>query len=728
MSKILSDSITRKFIATNKIDGYEIWTDTGWRSISSISKTVPYEVWHIKLENGFELKCADTHILFDENYNEIYCKDCIVNVTRILTENGPQTVVSIENLQFEENMYDLEVDSEDHRFYSNKILSHNSITTVSYFLWIIIFNEYQSLAILANKEDRAKDMIARMQLAYEHLPKWMQQGVVEWNKKSFELENGCKVTAAATSSTSARGGSHSCFTANNKVTISNKKTGVIEEVSFDDLKQKLGTVLENSDRYEILTDEGFVDFYGLQILHANKFLQLKTKSFILECTPDHKLFFGYALNDKKAAIEYSVDDLIVTQNGFEKIISITSIERDVEEVYDVLNVDNSKHSFYVNNFLVTNCIFLDEFSFVAPNLQSDFFSSVIPTISSGKTTKIFICSTPSGMDLFYKLWTEAVEGTNGFFPLRVHWTEDPSKNEEWKRDQLAILGEEGFRREYEIEFIGSTNTLISAKKLRELAYKKPLYERDNLKVYERPVENHAYIITVDTSHGVELDFSVFSVFDVSEMPYKQVAVYRSNTIPPLLYPTIIARIATEYNEAYVLIETNDVGVQVADILFREIEYENVVMTKASGRNGITVSGGFSAQTVLGIRQTKTTKNRGNWNAKSLIEENKLLIVDFDTIAELMNYVVNNKQSYSAAEGHHDDCVMTLVLFAWLADSEYFKDLTNLDMRVKLYEAKMRSIDEDVLPFGIIDSDFIENSLFGKIIPDFSDDGDVYTEV
>jgi len=431
-----------------------------------------------------------------------------------------------------------------------------STTIISFLLHYILFNESVNVAILANKGAVARELLSRLQLAYEHLPKWLQQGAVIWNKGNIEVENGSKVIAAATSSSAVRGSSF-------------------------------------------------------------------------------------------------------------------------------------------------NIIFLDEFAHVPQNIAESFFTSVYPTISSGESTKVFIVSTPLGLNMFYKMWIEAEEGRSDYVPIEVHWSEMPGRDERWKTETIRNTSEVQFTQEFECEFVGSTYTLIAPSKLRSMVFKTPLHINNNLSVYAEPVKNRTYALIADTSQGKGVDYSAFSVFDVSEMPYTQVAVFRDNTISPLLYPNVIYNVGNKYNMAHVLIEVNDIGSQVADTLHYDLEYENIMIVTMRGRAGQQIGGGFAKNIQLGLRTSKQIKRIGCAALKDLIEQDQLIIPDFESIKELTTFALQNN-TYQAEEGAHDDIAMTLVIFAWLVQQRYFKELTNMDIRKKMWEEQMETLEQDMLPFGIID--------------------------
>ena len=432
-----------------------------------------------------------------------------------------------------------------------------STTCVAFLLHYIVFNDSVNVGILANKAATARELLGRLATAYENLPKWMQQGIISWNKGSIELENGSKILAASTSASAVRG------------------------MSF-------------------------------------------------------------------------------------------------------------------------NIIFLDEFAFVPNHIAEQFFSSVYPTITSGKTTKVIMVSTPHGMNHFYRYWHDAQRGKNEYTATEVHWSEVPGRDAAWKAQTIANTSEQQFKVEFECEFLGSVDTLISVSKLRNLVFEDPIKNNGKgLVVYEEPEEEKNYIITVDTARGIDHDYSAFVVFDITNFPYKTVARYKNNEIKPMLFPSIILEMAKAYNDAYVLVEVNDIGEQVASILQYDLEYENMLMCSMRGRAGQIVGSGFSGKkTQMGVRMTAAVKKTGCSNLKALIEEDKLYTNDYDIIAELTTFV-QKKQSWEAEDGCHDDLAMCLVIFAWLVAQDYFREMTDNDVRKRIYEEQKNQIEQDMAPFGFI---------------------------
>ena len=494
-------------------------------------------------ENILEFqKCAEDPIYFMETYMKIVSLD--------------EGLVPFKMYDFQKHIVKT---IHDNRFTICKLprQSGKSTTTVSYLLHYAIFNPNSNIAILANKSSTARDILGRVQLAYENLPKWLQQGVINWNKGNIELENKSQIVAAATSSSAIRGGSY-------------------------------------------------------------------------------------------------------------------------------------------------NIIFLDEFAFVPPNIAEMFFSSVYPTISSGTKTKMIIVSTPYGMNQFYKLWSDAENKRNDYVPIDVHWSEVPGRDEEWKERTIRNTSAEQFQQEFECEFLGSVNTLISPAKIKNISFKTPKTSNAGLDVYEDPIKDRTYVCTVDVARGVLKDYSAFIVLDVTQMPFKVVAKYRNNDIKPLLFPHTIEKVAKAYNHAHVLVETNDLGQQIAEALQFELEYDNLLMTTNRGRAGQILGAGFSGRgSGFGVKMTKQIKKIGCANIKTLIESDKIGIHDFDIVQEMSTFV-RRGQSWQAEEGNTDDLMMCLVIFGWLSNQPFFKEMTDTNARQMLYDEQQALIEQDMAPFGFVD--------------------------
>ncbi len=439
-----------------------------------------------------------------------------------------------------------------------------STTVISYLLHYLLFNDSVNIGILANKAATARELLGRLQTAYENVPKWMQQGVLSWNRGSLELENGSKILAASTSASAVRG------------------------MSF-------------------------------------------------------------------------------------------------------------------------NILFLDEFAFVPNHIADAFFSSVYPTITSGKSTKVIIVSTPHGMNHFYRMWHDAERGKNEYCHTDVHWSEVPGRDEKWRQQTIANTSEQQFKVEFECEFLGSVDTLIAPSKLRTLVYESPKTSSAGLDVYEEPQEKHDYICTVDVARGVVKDYSAFVIIDITTFPHRVVAKYRNNEIKPMLFPNVIYDVARKYNKAFILCEVNDVGDQVAAILNYDLEYENLLMASMRGRAGQVIGQGFSGKkTQLGVKMSKTVKKVGSLNLKTIIESDKLIFNDYEILSELTTFIQKNN-SFEAEDGCNDDLAMCLVIYAWLVQCDYFKELTDQDVRKRLYEEQKNQIEQDMAPFGFMNDGMDDES-------------------
>ena len=497
------------------------------------------------------IKCAKDPVYFTKNYVQIVSLD--------------EGLVPFKMWDFQEELIK--------KFHNNRFniaklprQTGKSTTVVSYLLHYILFNDNVNIGILANKASTARDLLARLATAYENLPKWIQQGVVVWNKGNIELENGSKILAASTSASAVRG------------------------MSF-------------------------------------------------------------------------------------------------------------------------NIIFLDEFAFVPNHIAESFFASVYPTITSGKSTKVIIISTPQGMNHFYKMWTDAVNERNGYTYHEVHWSQVPGRDAKWKEETIKNTSERQFTQEFECEFLGSVDTLISAAKLRALTFEEPISSNKGLDVYEKPKDKSEYLLTVDVSRGIGGDYSAFIVFDITTVPYRVVAKYRNNEVKPMLFPNVINDVARAYNNAWVLAEVNDIGDQVASILNYDLEYPNVLMCAMRGRAGQIVGHGFSGtKTQLGVKMSVTVKKVGCANLKSIVEDDKLVFNDYDLINELTTFI-QKKQSFEADEGFHDDLVMCMVIFAWLVQQDYFKEMTDNDVRKRIYDEQKNQIEQDMAPFGFLDDGISEMTSF-----------------
>lgn len=440
-------------------------------------------------------------------------------------------------------------------------------TSVSGFIiWSIIFQPSYAIGLMANKMENAQELLGRVRLAYENLPKWIQQGIVTWNLRSITLENNSSVFASATTA----GG-------------------------------------------------------------------LRSKSL--------------------------------------------------------------------------NCVVLDEFAHVPYNIQTKFFTSTYPVITSGTKTKVIIISTPNGMELFFNLWKGAKAKKNDYKPIDIHWSETPGRDKKWKEETIKNTSKEQFRQEYETEFIGSSDTLIDASVLARLTHIDPLRISDDIAVYKEPVDDHVYMIVADTARGVGGDYSAFLIIDVTSPPYEIVGQFRQNTIKPETYPNYIAHAALVYNDAYILAEDNDIGAQIISILVYDMECENIMQTGSAGRAGVVLNGGNNMK--HGIKTTAPVKRIGCFNMKSLIENDQIILNSEQLVEEIISFIkAKAGKSFEAQEGRHDDLAMCLVLFSWASTQTAFLDITEpVDSAWrKIQEQQRAKHEEEQLLFGIIDSGEIEEEV------------------
>ena len=513
----------------------------GYRGNQLLKKAGQKFPWTRELVNEYK-KCASDVVYFTENY------------MNIISEDGK---VAFKLYPFQKKMLKM--------FSANKFnivttarQAGKSTVTSAFILWYILFNSQKTVAMLANKGDTAREILAKVQYGYSNLPKWLQQGVVDFNKGSFLLDNDSRVLAAATSSDNIRG--------------------------------------------------------------------------------------------------YSID---------------------------LLFIDEAAH---IDNW-------------------DEFYTSVFSTISARKESKVILVSTPNGLNHFHSIWVNAEQERNGFGHLKVTWEDVPGRGVKWQKETLRGMNNDTdkFNQEHMCQFLGSSGTLISGEKLKQLVHLLPVIEKEGLSQYKLPEAEQLYAIICDVSEGKGQDYSAFHVINITKMPYEQVATFRNNHITPIDYASIIFKTAKTYKNAYVMIEINNIGGQVSHSLHYDFSYENILFTSNNGRSGKQVSSGFgnsSAGVDKGIRTTKTVKAVGCSILKLLIEDNKLIIHNHDTINELSTFSKKG-DTYRAENGKHDDLVMGLVLFAWLSDQEYFKEITNINTLAQLRERTEEDIDSDMMLFGFV---------------------------
>lgn len=409
-------------------------------------------------------------------------------------------------------------------------------------------------------------------------------------------------------------------------------------------------------------------------------------------------------NNKRAAI--LANKQIIAQEIFSRVKFIIEnlplwLQKGIEKWNETsLKMDNGSTCFCAATSpsavrgMSINFLMLDEFGFLSSKLADAFISSVFPTISASKESKMVIVSTPNGLNHFYKIWNDAETGVNDFVPVKANWRENPNRDDAWAAKELASLGPVRYAQEVEVNFAGSSKTLVSGTKLSELSLSNPVSTVDKMNFYFTPEKDHSYAITVDTSRGQHLDYSAMVVFDISELPYKIVATFKDNQISPETYPYLIYTIAKKYNSAHVLIEINDLGEMVASNLFYEFEYENVYFTY---RDELNEGRGYP-----GVRTTKKVKSIGCSTLKSLIEQDQLLINAHEIIQELGVFVQKGASYAAEDENINDDLTTCLWLFAWLTKQALFSELTNVNIRSILAKKNEAHIEENMMPFGLMD--------------------------
>tara|TARA_Y100000813_G_scaffold197381_1_gene182595 strand:- start:174 stop:1793 length:1620 start_codon:yes stop_codon:yes gene_type:complete len=340
--------------------------------------------------------------------------------------------------------------------------------------------------------------------------------------------------------------------------------------------------------------------------------------------------------------------------------------------------------------LSINLLYLDEFAFV--ERAAEFYTSTYPVISSGTDTKIIVTSTANGIgNTFHKIWEGSIQGVNEYSNFRVDWNDVPGRDEKWKQETINNTSQVQFDQEFGNTFFGTGNTLINAQTLLDLRASQPvkIMENGDMFVYKETVNKHDYILVADVAKGRGQDYSTFSLIDISTRPFEQVAVYRNNTISPLLFPNIIYKYANVYNKAYCIIESNDQGSVVCNGLYYDLEYENVHVESAIKANAV------------GIEINRKSKRLGCSALKDLMENNKIKVVDEQTILEISTFEAKG-QTFEASTGNHDDLVMNLVLFGYFVSSAYFANLTDINIKDMIFKQKLKAIEEDIVPFGFID--------------------------
>jgi hypothetical protein len=428
-----------------------------------------------------------------------------------------------------------------------------STCVAAFALHQILFIDNYNILIAANKGKTAQEIMKKVQTSFEHLPKWLQQGIVPggFNKSTIELENGSRCMATSTSADSAR---------------------------------------------------------------------------------------GYAFN----------------------------------------------------------VVILDEFAFLPRTVADEFFTSIYPTISSGETTKMIVISTPKGLNHFYKMYTEAVDKKTDYLPIEIEWDDVPGRDEKFKEEQIRNFGSERWQQEFECAFLGSSNTLISARKLRELTFNDPIKKvMDDINIFEMPKKDRLYFITFDGSEGKNLDYHAFIVYDITERPFNIVATWRNRSMDPLLVPDVLYHAGMMYNYAFILIESKSSGSQIAGELYYKKEYLNLLgAANNHGRNGQQLTN--YSRDAVGLNTSERSRDTGCTNLRMIIENDQIFLNDHVIIEELSNFALQTNRKYKAEEGFNDDLVMCLVVFAWATTQTFFQNLSEVNVRDILAE-RQKEISEYLLP-------------------------------
>lgn len=658
----------------------------------------------ISFNNNFQLKPEGVPCEWSEEMVKEY-ENCIEDYMYFIRKY--MKIVSLDKgiIPFEPYDYQVKMiqNFHDNRFTINLCPRQCGKTTIAtaFILDYVLFNENKTIVILANKQATAVEILDRVKLAYENLPKWMQQGCRTWNKTEIVLENGSKIGAYSSSSSAIRGMSVNCVSGDTYITILDNENGKIEQITINELRNRLKDEMFDdyvlNHRYEVLTENGFKDFDGLKISTSHKIVNLIfNDGNEITCTQNHLI----KLKDEtfKKAIDISFDDVLSNGTKLECRIFLNK----EEEVFDLVNVEDG-NEYFTNGLISHNCVFIDECAFIPNNIWDEFYMSVYPVIESGKETKIMMVSTPKGLNHFYKMWKDAERGKNLYKPFKITWRDVPGRDEAWRERTIQNTNERQFLQEHEVNFLGSSNTLFDMNKIENIDPIDPIIDDiDNYtKIYKEPEEGHVYLSVVDVSEGKDQDSSVIMVFDITKEPYEQVAVFTSNKISLMLFPFYINRLGTKYNDSYLLVENNSIGTSVTNDLFNDFSYENILYTHKDVNNKIVIDQGENDGSEMGIRMTASVKKIGCNNIKEIFESDKLIINDLDTVNQMSTFIRKNT-SYAADESAsaHDDLVMCLVHFGYAMKQMFFKEMLRNDITKSIANMKIQN---DKMFHGFIDN-------------------------
>lgn len=690
------NTIERVRIQSDDPSNYKTFKDKGnpksrYMALPNLKRANIKTEWTLEMVEEYK-RCRDDILYFAENY-------CVITHIDYGT-------IKIRLREYQKDMIEL---MNDNRMFIGRLSRQLGKTagTAIFLAHYITFNNDKAVGILAHKGSMSREVLDRAKQVIEFLPDFMQPGIVEWNKGSIELDNGCSVGAYASSPDAVRGNSFAliyvdeCVGPNTKVTIRNKETRETSKIKISKLNELLFNdnlyidplewdCYDNetktffpTSKYEVLTENGFKSFSGIKKVHGKIYTLSLSSGDTLQCSYKHKVKL---ISGEWIEAHNSVG--MILSNGF-KVESFEYLKEG--DLYDLIDVEDG-HQYTTNTIESHNCAFIPAFE--------DAWKAIQPVISSGRHSKIIITSTPDGMNHFYDLWNGAISGNSGFKPYEAVWhsVKERLYNEndefddgyEWTKNTIGDSSLEAFMQEHNGDFQGGSNTLIRGMKLANLTWKDALETEDNYYEYIPYTEGHKYVATLDSAEGRGQDYHVLNIIDVTEFPYQQAAVYRSNTVSHLILPDILLRYLYKYNEPPIYIELNSTGEIISKTLFMDLEYENVIC---------------DSYTHLGMKQTKTSKAIGCSTLKDLIEKDKLILNHKDSILELRTFEAKGR-SWEAAEGKKDDCVMSLVIFAWLTTQTVFSDYTgNEDIRLatQIFDDHLDSMYEEMAPV-IVHSD------------------------
>lgn len=629
--------------------------------ILGAARTVDYYVWRLILEDGTVLFCADDHLVYKASGEQTLAKDVEVG-DRLKTETGSAVVSDSSQMPFYMKMYDMFMTG-DHRYHANGIESHNSTVTGAVALWMVVFRTSYTVAILANKLAVAREILSRVQDMFIELPIWMQPGVTDWSKTSFKLENKSVCFASATSPSAIRGFSINCARGDT-TSVTVRIDGDTIDTTLEDLElieEELGV----TSKREILTDSGFEPYSHVEFMKLDETIVVDTSLGRIECTGDHD-FFDDSLNKVKAS---DLSKGTILAGG----IIVESINKgSVHKVYDVINAGKNNR-FLANGILISNCLIIDEAAFIPQS--EDFFTAIMPTISSSKKSKLILISTPNGFNKFSDFYHAAKAGINGFGHFKFTWKDHPDRDKNWEEVERAKIGSRKFGQEYECLFIGSGGTLLEPEALSSLESRLPLILSGDEKfaIWEKPKKGHLYVGIVDTGEGLGQDSSVVSVFDCTNGLNVLVARYKDNEISPEELPKIASEIGKLYDDALLVVESNSIGRAVAYALWNDIGYANLLNSKIMDGESALIGNKMK----IGLRTTSLTKQVGCRRLKYLMElpgddPGRLVCYDSLAINEMNTFIANGSGSYAAEPGKHDDIAMTMVIYAYLTTTPYFE--------------------------------------------------------